>query len=92
MPFPVIRETLQSIGQAQATILSVLDLKEAFHFLNLSKRCQEYYGITGYNGGKLYRYFKLPMGLSLSRATFQQHINTIHHALQMIFPSVSWMT
>ena len=77
MPFPLIRETLQTIGQAQPTILSVLDLKQAFHCLNLSKRCQEYCGVSSYYGGRTFRYLKLPQGLSLSPATFQQHINTL---------------
>ena len=77
LPFPLIRETLQTIGQARPTVVSVLDLKQAYHCLNLSKRCQEFCGITSYYGGRSFRYLKLPQGLSISPSCFQQHINKI---------------
>ena len=77
LPFPLIRETMHTIGTAQPTVLSVLDLRQAYHCLNLSQRCQNYCGITSYFGGKSYKYLKLPMGLSVSPCAFQVHINNI---------------
>ena len=77
LPFPLIREAIQTIGEAQPTILSVLDLKQAYHCLKLSKQSQNYCGITSYFGGKSFKYLRLPMGLSVSPAAFQRHINTI---------------
>jgi hypothetical protein len=82
MPFPLIREAIQTIGEAQPTILSVLDLKQAYHCLKLSPKCQDYCGITSYFGGKSYKYLRLPMGLSVSPAVFQKHINTILDSCQ----------
>jgi hypothetical protein len=82
MPFPLIREAVQTIGESQPTILSVLDLKQAYHCLKLSPKCQNYCGITSYFGGKSYKYLRLPMGLSVSPAVFQKHINTILDSCQ----------
>jgi hypothetical protein len=77
LPFPLIRDALQTIGNAQPTVLSVIDLKEAYHCLNLSPRCRSYCNITSYFGGKSYSYSRLPMGLNISPAIFQSHINNI---------------
>ena len=77
LPFPLIREAIQTIGEAQPTILSVLDLKQAYHCLKLSPKCQKYCSFTSYFGGRSFNYLRLPMGLSISPSTFQQHINTI---------------
>ena len=68
---------MQAIGQAQPQVISVLDLKEAYHCLNLSPRCHEFCGITSYFGGKSYKYLQLAMGLSVSPLAFQTHINSI---------------
>ena len=77
LPFPLLRDTIQIIGHAQPQVLSVIDLKEAYHSLSLSKKASSYCGITSYFGGKSYVYNKLPMGLSISPAEFQIHINNI---------------
>ena len=76
-PFPLIREAIQTIGEAQPTILSVLDLKQAYHCLKLSPKCQKYCSFTSYFGGKSYNCLRLPMGLSKSPTAFQHHINAI---------------
>ena len=82
LPFPLIREAIHTIGQARPMVVSVLDLKQAYHCLNLSPRCQDYCGITSYFGGKSYKYLRLPMGLSASPCVFQQHINSILDSAQ----------
>ena len=77
LPFPLVKEAMQAIGEAQPQVLTVLDLKEAYHCLNLSSRCQDFCGITSYFGGKAFKYLRLPMGLSVSPCEFQCHINSI---------------
>ena len=77
LPFPLVKEAMNVIGSAKPTVLSVLDLKQAFFCLNLSPKCQSYCGVTSYFGGKSYKYLKMPMGLSVSPSAFQTHINTI---------------
>ncbi len=76
-PFPLLNETLRSIGNSEAKILSVLDLKSAFFCLPLSERAQQYTGIASYNGGKHYFYKRLPQGLNLSPAIFQAKIDEV---------------
>ena len=76
-PFPLLSETLRNIGNSDATILSVLDLKSAFFCIPLSKHAQQYTGIASYSGGKHYYYKRLPQGLNLSPAIFQAKMNAV---------------
>ena len=50
-PFPLLNETLRTIGNSDATVLSVFDLKSAFFCIPLSKNAQQYTGIASYSGG-----------------------------------------
>jgi rhodanese-related sulfurtransferase len=81
-PFPLIKDALQIIGHSKAQVMSVLDLKEAYHCLNLTSESSQYCGITSYFGGKSYVYKKLPMGLSISPSVFQETINNILAEIQ----------
>lgn len=76
-PFPLLNETLRTIGNSDATVLSVLDLKSAFFCIPLSKNAQRYTGIASYSGGKHYYYKRLPQGLNLSPAIFQAKMNEV---------------
>ena len=76
-PFPLLNETLRTIGNSGATVLSVIDLKSAFYCLPLSEKSQQYTGIASYSGGKHYYYRRLPQGLNLSPALFQAKIDEI---------------
>ena len=76
-PFPLVKETMQIIGASDCSVISCIDLKEAFHSLKLSDRAQRYCGITSYFGGKSYFYKRLAMGLSISPSKFQEHIDNV---------------
>ena len=76
-PFPLVKEIMQIIGASECSVLSCIDLKEAFHSLKLSERAQRYCGITSYFGGKSYFYKRLAMGLSISPSKFQEHIDSV---------------
>ncbi|PIK34594.1 putative enzymatic polyprotein [Apostichopus japonicus] len=76
-PFPLLNETIRTIGYSGAKILGVLDLKSAFFCLPLSVHAQQYTGIASFHGGKHYYYKRLPQGLNLSPAIFQSQINDI---------------
>jgi hypothetical protein len=82
LPFPLVRDAIQIIGHSEAKVISVLDLKEAYHCLNLTPRSQKYCGITSYFGGRSFTYKKLPMGLSISPSEFQTRINKILGEIQ----------
>ncbi len=76
-PFPLIRDTIQKIGASNCKVFSIIDLKDAFHSLRLSKECQRYCGVTSYFGGKSYYYTRCPQGASISPAAFQQFIDSV---------------
>ncbi|KAK6175915.1 hypothetical protein SNE40_014290 [Patella caerulea] len=76
-PFPLLSETLRTIGHSGATVLSCLDLKSAFFALPLSQNARQYTGISSYHGGKHYFFKGLSQGLSISPAIFQSHIDKI---------------
>ena len=47
-------------------VLSVLDLKDAFHSLRLSDKSKRYCRILPYFGSALYLYQRMPIGLNIS--------------------------
>ena len=72
LPFPLLRDALQTIGHAQPTVISVLDLKEAYHSLSLTPKASQYCGITSYHGGASFKYRKLPMAFDHSDLVKEQ--------------------
>ena len=76
-PFPLLSETLKRIGHAHTKVMSVIDLKSAFHCIPLSKSAQKYTGIASYHGGKHYYYKRLAQGLNVSPGIFQAKIDDI---------------
>jgi len=51
-PFPLVRDTIQKLGMSDCTVVSTIDLKEAFHSLHLDKESQQFTGIVSYCGGR----------------------------------------
>ena len=76
-PFPLVRDTIQKLGASECTVISVLDLKDAFHSLKLAPHCQRLCGVSSYFGGRSFYYVRLPMGASISPAVFQNFINKV---------------
>ena len=56
MTFPLVKECIQSIGASQCDVMSVIDLRDAYHTLRLSPNSQQYCGITPYYGSDTYLY------------------------------------
>ena len=77
MSFPLVKECIQSIGASQCEVMSVIDLRDAYHTLRLSLNSQQYCGITPYYGSDTYLYQRLPMGLKVSPAIWQAFINKV---------------
>ena len=77
MSFPLVRECIQSIGASQCEVMSVIDLRDAYHTLRLTPNSQQYCGITTYYGSDTYLYQRLPMGLKVSQAIWQAFINKV---------------
>ena len=77
MSFPLVKECIQTIGASQCEVMSVIDLRDAYHTLRLSPNSQQYCGVTPYYGSDTYLYKRLPMGLKVSPAIWQAFINKV---------------
>ena len=74
---PLVRDAIQILGSSGSEVLSLADLRDAYH----TKRSQKFCGITPYYGSDSYLYQRLGMGLSVSPAIWQ---NFIQRVLQKI--------
>ena len=48
--FPLVRDAIQILGASECELISVIDLRDAYHTLRLSTESQKYCGITPYYG------------------------------------------
>ena len=77
LAYPLVRDTFSVLGNSRCQVLSVLDLKDAFHSLRLSENSRKYCGILLYFGSSSYLYQRLPTGLNISPSIWQSYINAI---------------
>ena len=70
------------LGNLKCEVLSVLDLKDAFHSLRLSENSRKYCGILPYFGSSSYLYQRMPMGLNILPSIWQSYIDAILDCLQ----------
>ena len=82
LAYPLVRDTFSVLGNSKCEVLSVLDLKDAFHSLRLSENSKKYCGILPYFGSSSYLYQRMPMGLNISPSIWQSYINVILNCLQ----------
>ena len=73
----LVRDAIQILGSSRSEVLSLADLRDAYHTLRLSKRSQKLCGITPYYGSDSYLYQRLGMGLSVSPAIWQTFIQRV---------------
>ena len=74
---PLVRDAIQILGSSGSEVLSLADLRDAYHTLRLSKRSQKLCGITPYYVSDSYLYQRLGMGLSVSPAIWQNFIQRV---------------
>ena len=82
LAYPLVRDMFSVLGNCKCEVLSVLDLKDAFHLLRLSEYSKRYCGILPYFGSSTYLYQRMPMGLHISPSIWQSYINAILDCLQ----------
>ena len=82
LPYPLLRDTFSVFGGSKCEILSVLDLKDAFHSLRLSENSKKYCSILPYFGSTSCLYQRMPMGLNISPSIWQSYSNAILNCLQ----------
>ena len=74
---PLVRDCIQTLGAAECEVMSVIDLKDAYHTLRLTEWSKKFCGITPYYGSSTYVYQRLGMGLSVSPAIWQNFMNQV---------------
>ena len=82
LAYPLVRDTFSVLGNSKCKVLSVLDLKDAFHSLRLSENLKRYCGILPYFGSSPYLYQIMPMGLNISPSIWESYINAILDCIQ----------
>ena len=82
LAYPLVRDMFSVLGNSKCEVLSVLDLKDAFHLLRLSENSTRYCGILPYFGSSSNLYQRMPMGLNISPPIWQSYINSILDCLQ----------
>ena len=82
LAYLLVRDTFSVLGNLKCEVLSVLDLKDAFHSLRLSENAKKYCRILPYFGSSSYLYQRMPVGLNISPSIWQSYINTILNCLQ----------
>ena len=65
------------LGSSKCEVISVIDLRHAYHTLRLRKDSQQLCGITPYYGSDMFIYQRLGMGLSVSPTIWQTFINQV---------------
>ena len=82
LAYPLLKDTFFVLGSSRCEVLSVLDLKNAFHSLRLLENFKRYYGILPYFGSASYLYQRMFMGLNISPSIWQSYINAILDCFQ----------
>ena len=82
LAYPLLKDTLSVLGSSKCDVLSVLDLKDAFHSLRLSEHSKKYCKILPYFGSASYLYQRMHMRLNISPSIWQSYINAILDSLQ----------
>ena len=75
--FPLVRDIIQKLGDSKIEVVSVIDLRDAYHTLRLDEPSKQYCGIIPYYGADSFLYQRLGMGLAVSPAIWQTFINFI---------------
>ena len=67
LAYPLIKDMFTLLGSSKCEVMSVLDLKDAFHSLRLRESSKKYFGILPYFGSTSYLYQRMSVGLNISR-------------------------
>ena len=82
LAYPLLKDTLLMLGSSKCEVMSILDLRDAFHSLQLTENSKKFCGILPYFRSPSYLYQRMPMGLNISSHIWQSYINAILNCLQ----------
>ena len=74
LAYPLVRDTISVLGNSRCEVLSVLDLKDAFHSLRLSENSRKYCGILPYFGSSSYLYHLYPIANGIKYFTIHMAV------------------
>ena len=83
LAYPFLKDTFSMLASSKCEVMSVLDLKDAFHSLQLIENSKKFCGILPYFGSPSHLYQRMPMGLNICPAIWQSYINAILNCLQI---------
>ena len=66
LAYSLLKDTFSVLGSSRCEVLSVLDLKDAFHSLRVFVNSKTYCGILPYFGSASYLYQRMPMRIYIS--------------------------
>ena len=75
--FLLVRDCIEQLGRKCCHYLSTIDLRDAFHTLQLASSSQKYCGITPYYGSPTYHHLQMGMGMSMSPQIWQQFVDLV---------------
>ena len=75
--FPLARDCIEQLGRKKCHYFSTIDLRDAFHTLQLALSSQKYCSITPYYGSPTYHYLCMGMGMSMSPQIWQQFVDLV---------------
>ena len=75
--YPLLKDTFSVLGGSRCEVLSILDLRDAFHSLRLLENSKRYCSMLPYFGSTSSQYQKMPMGLNISLSIWISYINAI---------------
>ena len=81
LAYPLLKDTFTMLGSSKCEVMSMLDVKDAFHTLRLTESSKTFCGILPYFGSTSYLYQRMPMGLNISPSVWQSYINAILNSL-----------
>ena len=79
--YPLLKDTFTMLESSKCEVVSMLDLKDAFHSLRLTESSKKYCGLLPYFGSTSYLYQRMPMGPNISLVVWQSYINAILNCL-----------
>ena len=82
LAYPLLKDTFLMLGSSKCKVISILDLKDAFHFLRLTENSKKFCDILPYFGSPSYLYQRMAMGLYIFPPIWQSYINAILSCLQ----------
>ena len=83
LAYPLLKDTFSMLGSSKCEVMSVLDLKDAFHSLRLTENSKKFCGILPYFGSPFLFVSEDAYGIEISPPPiWQSYINAILNCLQ----------